>query len=139
MIKEGDSLSPGMGEELFLGELVDSDPTNRMALEYLMAFYLLTRQIDRIAANIGRLVDCGYTEIPTLYEEAILIYQLSRRTQVDLRGLQIKPATLERFNRYHQIARRCGRDTRTLRRELGPEFGRSFFFYFHFFESGVGG
>ncbi len=56
-----------------------------MALEYLMSFYLLTRRIDRVAANIGRLVDCGYTEIPTLYEEAILLYQGYDRVRYDLR------------------------------------------------------
>ena len=138
-IKGKGSLSLGIGEETFLLELVQSEPTNRMALEYLMAFYLLTRQIDKVAANIGRLPACGYREIPTLYEEAILLHQLASRSRINLHGLRIKPATQERFGRYYQVASRCGRDMTALRRQLAPEFGRSFFFYFHFFESGVGG
>ena len=139
MMTETDSLFPGMGEEAFLLGLVGSNRENRMAVEYLMAFYLLTRQIDKVAANVGRLADCGYTEIPTLYEEAVLLYQLTSRTRVDLHGLRIRPETMRRFQRYYRIASRCGRDTKTLRTLLAPGFGRSFFFYFHFFESGVGG
>ena len=39
-----------------------------------MAFYLLAGELEKIMENIGRLADLGYREIPTLYEEAMLIY-----------------------------------------------------------------
>ncbi|MEJ2704815.1 MAG: DUF6057 family protein, partial [Sedimentisphaerales bacterium] len=60
--------------EMLIG-LLRQNPGNRMAFEYLMAFYLLAGDLEKIAENIGRLSDLEYREIPTLYEEAMLIYQ----------------------------------------------------------------
>ena len=49
-----------------------------MAFEYLMACYLLTGQVDKVVANIGEAPRPGLPDIPTLYEEAILIHYGSR-------------------------------------------------------------
>ena len=38
--------------ETMLERLLERNPRNRMAFEYLMAHYLLTRQIDKMVANL---------------------------------------------------------------------------------------
>jgi len=51
-------------KEDILLDLLDANPHNRMAFEYLMALYLLSRQTDRLAANYGRIENFDYAEAP---------------------------------------------------------------------------
>lgn len=119
-------------EEMLTG-LLRQNPSNRMAFEYLMACYLLAGELDTIAANIGRLADLGYKEIPPLYEEAILIYQGLHGRQPDLDKLSIKPKTVERYNRFVQICSSMQPQNRQASLEhLISEFGTSYFFYYQF-------
>ena len=67
-----------------LQSTLKSNPKNKMAFEYLMAYYLLTRQLSDFAQNLYRLDDFGYTKFPSLYEEAFVIYQ---RTAPDSAGM----------------------------------------------------
>jgi len=62
-------------EEDVLLDLLKTDPRNKMAFEYLMAYYLLSRRPDKIAGQLYRIDDFGYSGIPRLYEEAFSIFQ----------------------------------------------------------------
>ena len=92
-----------------LAALLEHNPRNKMAFEYLMACYLLTGRVDKIVENMDRLRDLGYQRIPTLYEEAILIYYGSREQQVDLAKFNISPETLQRYETFVQIQTPCRR------------------------------
>ncbi len=119
-------------------ELLVRNPRNKMAFEYLMACYLLTGQVDKIAANMERLDDLGYQGIPTLYEEAILIYFGSQGKKVDLSKFNIKRDTFERYANFVQLknAMRPSNRQAILGRLIG-EFGSSYFFYFTFGRVGL--
>jgi hypothetical protein len=127
---------PGTGTdpiEQVLTALLDRNPRNKMAFEYLMACYLLTGQVDKIAANIQRLDELGYQAIPTLYEEAIVIYANSQGSRSDLNKFGIKRATMERYVKFVQLKRTLNPYNRqAVLRRLIVEFGTSYFFYFSF-------
>jgi hypothetical protein len=119
-------------EEMLTG-LLQQNPGNRMAFEYLMACYLLAGQIDKIEANIGRLQDLGYREIPTLYEEAILIGYGAREQRLDLPRIPVNRQTIERYKRFVQLSdsmRPANREV--VYPQLLQEFGTSYFFYYRF-------
>ncbi len=119
-------------EEMLTG-LLAQNPGNRMAFEYLMAAYLLAGQIDKIEVNIGRLQDLGYHEIPTLYEEAILISYGARQQRLDLSKFPVNRQTLERYRRFVQLSdsmRPANREA--VYPQLLQEFGTSYFFYYRF-------
>jgi hypothetical protein len=116
--------------EMLLERLLERDKQNRMALEYLMAYHLLNRRVDRLAWNISRLGDLGYGRIPRYCEEGILIYQARTGQEVDLRGRSISAETLERFRGFNEALARCGGDVRVARSVLAKEFGNSYFFYY---------
>jgi len=119
-------------------ELLTHNPANKMAFEYLMTCYLLTGQVDKIAANINRLQDLGYQTIPTLYEEAMLIYFGSKGQKVDLQKLNIKPDTFERYIKFIQLRNTMRPNNRQLiLRNLIAAFGDSYFFYFTFGRVGL--
>ena len=56
--------------EPMLPALVEQGSGNRMAFEYLMAWYMLKKRLDKFVQNLGRLPEFGYTAIPPLYQEA---------------------------------------------------------------------
>ena len=124
--------------EQILIELLVRNPKNKMAFEYLMACYLLTGRVDKIVANMERLHDLGYQEIPALYEEAILIYFGSQGQKVDLRYFNIKPDTFERYKKFIQLRNAMQpRNRQAVLRRLIVEFGSSYFFYFTFGRVGL--
>jgi hypothetical protein len=123
-------------DELML-ELLANQPKNRMAFDYLMAFYLLTFQQDKAVSQFYRLKDLGFQRLPRHYAEAALIARSKSRGQIDLQGWTIDP---EIEKQYAAITRRFKelRMDRTSAAALAGEFGNSYFFYSMFHASGVG-
>jgi hypothetical protein len=119
-------------EEMLTG-LVEHNPRNRMAFEYLMACYLLAGQLDKIAANIERLEALGYPDIPALYEEAMLIYHGSRRQPLNLNRLNISHGAIGRYQRFIRLNNSMRAHNRhVVLQHLLREFGTSYFFYYQF-------
>jgi hypothetical protein len=119
-------------------ELLTHNPRNRMAFEYLMVCYLLTGQVDKIALNMEWSGELGYQEIPTLYEEAILIYFGSQGKKVDLNKFNIKRETFERYAKFVQLRNAMrGHNRQAVLGRLIGEFGSSYFFYFTFGRVGL--
>jgi len=118
--------------------LLEQNPRNRMAFEYLMACYLLTRRADKVVENIERLNDLGYKGIPTLYEEAMLIYFGVKGQQIDLKKYNIRRETIERYMKFVQLRKAMQTANRqAVLYRLIQEFGSSFFFYFSFGQVGL--
>ncbi len=122
-----------VNEETVLLNLLKSNPRNRMAFEYLMAYYLLSRRPDMVARNLYRLDDFGYTKIPVLYEEALEIYR-EKDTVADivLPKLTPSPLTAVRSERFLQLMRLYETGAPGSQAALIAEFGASYFFFFIF-------
>ena len=116
-----------INEELLL-DLLEKNRQNRMAFEYLMAWYLLNGELDRFAQNLERLDDFSYSEIPRLYEEAIL-YMLNRGKVVKLHDRQISKESRQRFVDFLNIYNRHDRNKNTALKELKKKYGDSYLFY----------
>jgi hypothetical protein len=132
---------PGTGKdsiEQLLTALLVHNPRNKMAFEYLMAVYLLSGQVDRIAANMVRLDDLGYQTMPILYEEAILIHLGSHGQTIDANKFKIRPQTIQRYERFVQLRNSMQPYNRqAVLQRLIVEFGSSYFFYFTFGRVGL--
>jgi hypothetical protein len=138
MFEEGHTGIIKESVEQMLTELLEHNPDNKMAFEYLMACYLLTGQVDKIVTNMERLHSLGYKAIPTLYEEAILIYFGSQRQKIDLNKFNINRDTFERYTRFVQLRNAMQpRNRQAILRRLVVEFGGSYFFYITFGRVGL--
>jgi len=123
----------------WLAALLEHNPRNRMAFEYLMACYLLTGRVDKIAENVPRLRDLGYREIPSLYEEAILIHCEAELRKVNLAGFSMSRESVEKYEKFLQIASVMQSQNRQIAfNRLVREFGASYFFYYSFGRVGRG-
>jgi hypothetical protein len=134
-----DRVFQAYSEELMLESLLQAHPHNQMALEYLMAFYLVTRRPDKLVANLPRLDASGKRELPRHYEEAILIHAHDAPQRVALHGRQIRPETIQRFHRFLERVRSWQTQPHLARAAVADEFGDSYFYYYAFGSSGPGG
>ena len=116
--------------EPFLRQLLHSNARNQMAFEYLLAEYLLTRDLEGLVKQLGRLDDFGYQAIPRHVEEAILLRQQLKGAQVELHGRQIRSETVQRFREFTEALNRA-RNSAEDRAALARDFGGTFWYYFY--------
>ncbi len=114
--------------EVMLLALVEQGSHNRMAFEYLMAWYMMDKRLDKFVKNVGRLREFGYTALPPLYQEAVTIY--ATKYPVPLGDFSIGPEVQQRIKQFSDIFNRYGRDKNAAFRELAGSFAGSYFFYF---------
>lgn len=115
-------------KELILLALLARNPKNRMALEYLMAYYLLTRQPGKVACNIGRLEEFDYPTIPADYAEAILLYAHNvggQRVLGERTMAKIEKSVLDRARKVIQIAQDCGGEKKAIAAALAASYPNS--------------
>jgi putative Ca2+/H+ antiporter (TMEM165/GDT1 family) len=123
---------PGTPTEFLLIQLLNPRPHNQMAFEYLMSYYLLSRQGDKFVARLEQLNNFEYTNLPRHWEEAILLYQGLKGVQVDLHGRQIRPETIQRFQQFCQATAARLFGTAEGDRKLAGDFGGTYWYYYDF-------
>ncbi len=123
-------------EELLTG-LLKRNSKNRMAFEYLMAFYMLRGDSEGFIQNIGRLDDFNYSQIPRHYEEAIVSYMYLTKKKPDLGGRRISIKPLQQFSEFMQIAERYGNDRQAAFDELAKYYSDTYYFYYVYRVSGL--
>jgi len=129
-----DTLMP----EEFLDLCLDNNPGNRMAFEYLMAHYLLTRQPKNLTENMGLLDRFGCRGIPRHWEEAVLSYtRKTGRTPTTFGIRSISPETATRFERFLAVAAMYQADPDKMRKALMKDFGDTYWFFEMFGRSGA--
>ena len=122
-----------VNEETVLLNLLKSNPRNRMAFEYLMAYYLLSRRPDMVARNLYRLDDFDYKQIPALYQEAFEIYRnKDTAANIVLPKLAPDPVTAVRSERFLKLMQLYDPNSPSTLAALVAEFGTSYFFFFIF-------
>jgi hypothetical protein len=113
-----------------LKNLLMNNRRNKMAFEYLMAYYLLARQLGDLADNLYRLRDFDYPTIPRHYQEALLLYMLKiKKRDIDLYGYKISPSFIQRFNDFNLTLRKHRGDKEQARRELMNKHGNTYWYY----------
>jgi len=137
LMPEKDEGSIDFPVEKIFSELLEKNRQNQMAFEYLMAWYMLNRQLDEFVQNITRLDDFDYPKIPRYYEEAILTYMFKTKKAVNLHGHNISGQSVRRFRNFIQTANRHRTDKEAAFSELAKNYGDSYFFYYAYGVSGL--
>ncbi len=107
--------------------LLDNDPQNRMAFEYLMSHLLLSNHVERFVENLKYLNNFSYPHMPPIYEEALYIYELGVEPKkfAEL-GYTVSEETKRRFEHYYTLVKNQQMD------QLQREFGNSYWFYLNY-------
>lgn len=135
-------------EECLLA-LLEHNRHNRRALDLLMAYWLLIGRPDKVAANLWRLPDCGYQQVPRHYQEAVLEQQRgqitfpvavgrsSRGSQNAGASSPVDPEIVRRADLLDEILRRSPNWETAFHDALAAGLGNTYRFYRAFGLSGL--
>jgi hypothetical protein len=97
-----------------------------------MSSLLLEKDLNAFAANIDRIKDFGYREMPVHYEEALLIYMGYVKKNVMPQSYGIRKSTVQRFKEYVKVYSSRFGSPETAAQSFDKSFGNTYWFYFHF-------
>jgi hypothetical protein len=87
---------------VLLEDLLQSDPKNKMAYEYLEAYFLFNHDLNSFMKNLEMMNNYGYAKIPKSFEEAILLY-MTKKQENTLPKEMISGYTTENFKDFSKI------------------------------------
>lgn len=130
------ALRPTMELDLKLGEfaallcLVESNPANRMAFDYLIAWCMLDKTlIPRLAQNLDGFAEAGYDALPVHCQEALLTWRRNAGTGTADGAPEVDPQVEARFRRFGKEVQQYPSRAEA-RRGLRGEFGGSYMYYY---------
>ncbi len=115
--------------DIALKYLLVSNPENKLAAEYLAAFYLLNKDLDGFLQSLDILKKLYGDNLPVACQEAIA-YVLTRVPQrsEELAPMITDRSVVSRLQSYARLFSESGSDTLKMERE----FGRSYWFYLNY-------
>jgi hypothetical protein len=131
----------------FCVALLDENPGNRMAFDYLVGNYLLSGNLPAAAACLSRFREAGYDQLPRNWAEALVLY-CGMNAMNDPALLSVIPPDVNKsfmafMTACGSIKQRCeqmglGKDAyvHEASTALRPDFGSTYFFYYFFQSSG---
>jgi len=127
-----------LGSPDILPCLLEKNTKNPMLFEYQMAFYMLTKQLDKFVENLDGLNDFNYRRIPPLWEQAILVYNsFGTEKPVNLHGRQISSKSRRQYANFVRAYRRYRFNKAAAMNELAIDYGDSYLFYHTYEFSGM--
>lgn len=112
-----------------LNFLVEQNPNNLIAFDYLLCYHLLNKDLKsfrEVYDQFGRLID---RPVPSLYSEALLIQLFaSKASQEEVANYSISPKKIKDFAEYTQLFEKTNGEINA----LSGRFGKSYWFYYHF-------
>jgi hypothetical protein len=127
---EQDFFPDGSDLEKNLLALLANEPSNRVALDYLMALYLLEKGVDKIADFLPDYIHAYPGGLPPLLEESLLVHQITHREGKQI-NIRISQNTISRFDEYTRTLR-LYRNPQDAARAMFPVYGNTFWFHFNF-------
>ena len=121
----------GYDYEGVFSRLLDEDKDNKMAFEYLMSYYLLTGQIEKVIDNLPLLDNYGYAGMPYHYQEAVLIKLLEDKdADRGFYAREIDSSLVERNVYFARALRQNNYDTNAVYDALKDSYSGSYFLYY---------
>lgn len=118
-----------MNIEAVLSRMVKEHPDNKMAFEYLMAFYLIKKDLGNFVNYIPLMEKIQYREIPVSYQEALLyVISLNNQDPFTNSPYYISRDTKLRMSAYAEIYSKYP-DAMV---RLSERFSGTYWFFLHF-------
>jgi hypothetical protein len=132
-----DRVASGMTVEDFLQALLEKDPHNKMAFEFLMAYYLCDRRPDQVVASMNRLEDLSYSKIPRHYQEAIIVHSGTSDGRLWIAGYPLDRGIIAKAEEAWKIMAMAPSPEEGASRGLAAGFGDTYFYYFLYGATGL--
>ena len=123
-------LDNNLSGDFLLRHLLQSNPVNKAAYDYLMTFYLLYNRLDQVAAIAPSAAEFGYAVLPRNWEEALCLYQSEKMVESSS-GMSfsgVRQETVDRFIGFTRTWIPMQHDSAAAAK-LAPAFGDSYFYF----------
>ncbi len=117
-----------------LSMLLGANPRNRMAFEYLMTYYLLTKNLNGFVKNISRINDFSNLSVPPMWDEAMVLAGRLAGRQLQVPGHVISQEGVTRVENVTRAVKHAGDNAVLARFKLAPQYGHTYTFYWWFHE-----
>ena len=115
--------------ESVLKMLLIENPRNKLAFEYLMAFYLIKKDLRNFIDNLYLMSNLSYLATPVSYQEAIMyVIVLTRKDPVSSLNFNISEDTKSRMKAYADIYTTIKNPQESLKKK----FSATYWYYVHF-------
>jgi hypothetical protein len=108
---------------------MQSNPANKKAFEYNMAWFMLEKNIEGIVNELNGLAGLNYSEIPRHIEEAAILLKANIGMLPELNGLKISSETESRFSKYLSSIMYSDRTKPPGGSEIQKELRNTFWYY----------
>lgn len=109
--------------------LLQSNPNNKIAYDYLMSYYLLYLKLDRLAVYASNAPRFGYTVLPRYWEEGLFFFQSVNPQRTSNHSFPaLQPEASERFNDFTDVWGKI-KDDPDVASKLADSFGDSYYYY----------
>lgn len=109
--------------------LLESNPKNRAAYDYLIAACLLRAKVGKLINHLDELDQVGYTSVPRHVEEAIILYVTNTKNTDILKKHLPSLYTMNRYKQFHQKVSRYKDDPTLAAEILADDFGDTYWYY----------
>ncbi len=109
--------------------LVEQHPDNVVAVDYLLCYLLLNKEVKSFRENYDRYYLKLKRQVPKVYAEALLVQLVAdKASQQEAQSYSINPEILTRFTEYTRIFEHTSGNMDA----LNKQFSKSYWFYYHF-------
>jgi hypothetical protein len=114
--------------------LIESEKRNRMAVDYLFAYYLLECNTKSLFNNLHFIKEAGYLQLPRHIEEAILIHCVREKINpvTLIKTYAIERNTVNGFIAFNKIQLQYRKDKREVQQEYSQSYRTTFWYYMCF-------
>ena len=114
-------------------QLLNDNPKHRPAFDYLMAYYMLLKDLERMKVCLDTFFDRS-NGFPVHYEEALIVYQnLTQASDKFYVQYPVSQATRDHYTEYIQAYQDAQGNKHKIDL-LQKQFGHTYWFYLHFVE-----
>ncbi len=113
---------------LDLIKLLEENENNKMAFEYLMAYYLLECRLRDLLEHLTKFKELGYREFPRHIEEALLLVKPIFQSKNIMIERSINPQTIKQFEQFYIIISKSKNEVEA-KKALTEEFHNTYWYY----------
>lgn len=110
-------------------KLLVEDKNNKMAFEYLMAYYLLDCRLANLTRHLDKSKIFGYKKFPRHIEEALLLIKVIFPSKININEYNINPQTIERFKHFSTVLYQHLENDVKAKEHLEEEFHNTYWYY----------
>jgi hypothetical protein len=112
-----------------IASLLQSNPSNKKAFEYNIAWLMLEKNIVGVVDEMHKLTDLGYSKIPRHVEEAAIIFKANAGLLPELNILKISNETEFRFSEYLSTMKYVDRKKTPVGSGIKKELKNTYWYY----------